>query len=166
MLCHECFKAGKNSEAVGLCHSCSAGLRRSCLCDRSASYCDVPFQDRSLAHRARQFLCSTCPGAFQQVEVMDLQAETSKECCAPVVAQVKEALRELRTTILIDFYSAAARSRQEDLDRIEQDGRRDSPDWHLAGGFLHLAQGLRQAREQEEDLRRCIARSSTRLKNG
>ena len=97
---------------------------------------------------------------------MDLQAETSKECCAPVVAQVKEALRELRTTILIDFYSAAARSRQEDLDRIEKDGRRDSPDWHLAKGLLQLTQGLQQAREQEEDLRRCIARSSTRLKNG
>jgi len=32
MLCHECFKAGKNSEAVGLCHSCSAGLRGDHAC--------------------------------------------------------------------------------------------------------------------------------------
>ena len=67
---------------------------------------------------------------------------------------------------MLDFYSAAARSFQEDLDRIERDGRKDSPDWHLANGLLQLTQGLRQAREEEEDLRKCFARSSTRRKNG
>lgn len=67
---------------------------------------------------------------------------------------------------MLDFYSAAARSFQEDLDRIEKDGRKDSPDWHLANGLLQLTQGLQQAREEEEDLRRCFARSSTWRKNG
>lgn len=67
---------------------------------------------------------------------------------------------------MIDFYSAAARSFEEDLDRIEKDGRKDSPDWHLAQGLLHLTQGLQQAREEEEDLRKCFARSSTRRKSG
>jgi hypothetical protein len=64
------------------------------------------------------------------------------------------------------LYSAAARSFQEDLDRIEKDGRTDSPDWHLAQGLLPLTQGLQQAREEEEDLRKCFARSSTRRKSG
>ena len=67
---------------------------------------------------------------------------------------------------MLDFYSAAARSFQEDLDRIEKDGRKDSPDWHLANGLLQLTQGLQQAREEEEDLRKCFARSSTRRKIG
>ena len=67
---------------------------------------------------------------------------------------------------MIVFYSAAARSFQEDLDRIERDGRKDSPDWHLANGLLQLTQGLRQAREEEEDLRKCFARSSIQRKNG
>lgn len=67
-------------------------------------------------------------------------------------------------TNMIDFYSAAARSFQEDLDRIEKDGRKDSSDWHLARGLLQLTQGLQQAREEEEDLRKCFARSSARPK--
>lgn len=67
---------------------------------------------------------------------------------------------------MLDFYSAAARSFHEDLDRIEKDGRKDSPDWHLANGLLQLTQGLQQAREEAEDLRKCFARSSTRRKNG
>jgi len=67
---------------------------------------------------------------------------------------------------MTDFYSAAARSFQEDLDRIEKDGRKDSSDWHLAKGLLQLTQGLQQDREEEEDLRKCFARSSTRRKCG
>jgi hypothetical protein len=61
---------------------------------------------------------------------------------------------------MIDFYSAASRSFQEDLDRIEKDGRKDSPDWHLANGLLQLTKGLQQARE-EEDLRKSFARTWT-----
>ncbi len=60
---------------------------------------------------------------------------------------------------MIDFYWAAMRSFQENLDRIEKQGRKDSPDWHLANGLLRLAQGLQQARGEEEELRRSFARS-------
>lgn len=67
---------------------------------------------------------------------------------------------------LIDFYSAASQSFEKDLDRIEKEGRRDSSEWHLAEGLLHLTQGLQQACEEEEDLRKCFARSSTRRKSG
>jgi hypothetical protein len=62
---------------------------------------------------------------------------------------------------MIDFYSAASRSFQEDLDRIEKDGRKDSPDWHLANELLQLTKGLQQAREEEEDLRKSFARTWT-----
>ncbi len=60
---------------------------------------------------------------------------------------------------MTNFFSAAVRSFQENLDRIETQGRKDSPDWHLANGLLLLAQGLQQAREEEEELRRSFARS-------
>ncbi len=60
---------------------------------------------------------------------------------------------------MTNFFSAAVRSFRENLDRIEIEGRRDSPDWHLANGLLQLAQGLEQAREEEEELRRSFARS-------
>lgn len=88
MLCYECSKDGRNREAVGLCHSCFAGL-----CSDHACVAALPVTTTYpvcktvvLPQRARQFLCSTCLGAYQQVRVMDLQAETSKECCAPAVA--------------------------------------------------------------------------------
>jgi hypothetical protein len=88
MLCYECFKAGKNREAVGLCHGCSAGL-----CSDHACVTALPVTTTYpicktvvLPRTARQFLCSPCLGAFQQVQVMDLEAETSKGCCPPVVA--------------------------------------------------------------------------------
>jgi hypothetical protein len=58
---------------------------------------------------------------------------------------------------MIDFYSVSARSFEEDLDRIEKDGRKDLPDWHLAKGLLQKTKGLQQAREEEEDLRKCFA---------
>ena len=60
---------------------------------------------------------------------------------------------------MTNFFSAAVRSFQENLERIETEGRKDSPDWHLASGLLQLAQGLQQAREEEEELRRSVARS-------
>lgn len=59
---------------------------------------------------------------------------------------------------MIDFYSAAAQSLQQDLDRIEKDGRKDSPDWRLAKGLLQLTPGLQQARDAERDLRKSFAR--------
>jgi hypothetical protein len=60
---------------------------------------------------------------------------------------------------MIDFYSAAAQSFQEELDRIEKDGRKDSTDWYLAKGLLQLTQGLQRARDEEQDLRKSFARS-------
>ncbi len=65
---------------------------------------------------------------------------------------------------MVDFYSAAARSFQQNLDRIETGGGKDSPDWWLVRGLLQLTQGLQEAREEEEDLRKCFARSSRRPK--
>ena len=65
---------------------------------------------------------------------------------------------------MVDFYSAAARSFQENLNRIEEDGRKDSPDWHLARGLLQLTHGLQNARMEENELRKCFARSSARPK--
>ena len=88
MLCYECSKAGRHEEAVGLCHSCSAGL-----CSDHACVTALPVTTTYpvcktvvLPQRARQMLCATCLGALQQVRIMDLQAETSKECCTPVIA--------------------------------------------------------------------------------
>jgi hypothetical protein len=45
------------------------------------------------------------------------------------------------------------------LDRIEKDGRKDSPDWCLANGLLSLAQGLQQDRNDEVDRQRLFART-------
>ena len=86
MLCYECSEGGKSREAVGLCHNCSAGL-----CSDHARVTAVPITTTYplcrtvvLPRKARQFLCATCLGALQQVRIMDLQAETSKECCTVV----------------------------------------------------------------------------------
>lgn len=88
MLCYECSKAGEHREAVGLCHSCSAGL-----CSDHACVTALPVTTMYpvcktvvLSQRARRFLCATCLGALQQVRIMDLQGETSKECRTSVVA--------------------------------------------------------------------------------
>jgi hypothetical protein len=55
--------------------------------------------------------------------------------------------------------SMATDSFQMHLDSIEQQGRNDSPDWHLANGLLRLAQGLRHDHDAEEDRRKGFARS-------
>jgi hypothetical protein len=88
MLCYECSKAGKNREAVGLCHSCSAGVCSDhvCVTTRPITTTHPLCRTVVLPQKARQFLCATCLGALQQVRGMDLQAETSKECCTRVVA--------------------------------------------------------------------------------
>lgn len=62
-------------------------------------------------------------------------------------------------TSMIDYYSVAAHSFQERLDRIEKDGQKDSPDWHLANGLLRLAQGLQQDYEERQELNKGFARS-------
>ena len=59
----------------------------------------------------------------------------------------------------MDFYAEAIHSFQENLDWIECQGRKNSPDWHLANGLLRLAQGLRQDYEAQEDCRKSFART-------
>ena len=60
---------------------------------------------------------------------------------------------------MTDFYEAATQSFQESLSRIEKEGRKDAPEWHLANGLRRLAQGLKADREAEEDLRKGFSRS-------
>ena len=60
---------------------------------------------------------------------------------------------------MMDFYAEAIHSFQENLDGIECQGRKNSPDWHLANGLLRLAQGLRQDYEAQEECRKSFARS-------
>lgn len=67
---------------------------------------------------------------------------------------------------MLDFYAEAARSFQDGLDRIEKNGRKDSPDWYLVNGLLRLAQGLQHNHEAEEDQRRSFARTSPAAKPG
>jgi hypothetical protein len=61
---------------------------------------------------------------------------------------------------MVDFYAVAADSFQSHLDWIEKQGRKDSPDWQLANGLLRLAQGLQRDHADEEDRRKCFARSA------
>jgi hypothetical protein len=60
---------------------------------------------------------------------------------------------------MIDFFAVATQSFQQNLSLIENEGRKDSPEWHLANGLLRLAQGLKADREAEEDLRKGLGRS-------
>ena len=53
-----------------------------------------------------------------------------------------------------DFYTEAADSFEQNLHWIEEQGRKDSADWHLVNGLLRLAQGLQHDYEAEEDRRR------------
>ena len=59
----------------------------------------------------------------------------------------------------LDYFGQAANSFQIHLDWIEQQGRKDAPDWHLANGLLRLAQGLQQEHEAKEGRLKSFARS-------
>jgi hypothetical protein len=59
----------------------------------------------------------------------------------------------------MNFYAAAVHSFQESLNWMERQGRKDSPDWHLANGLLRLAQGLKQDHDAQEDRMKSFARS-------
>jgi len=68
MLCYECCQAGKGSEAVGLCHHCSAAL-----CSNHARIVSDPVTASYpvattivLPVRARVILCDTCFSALYQ----------------------------------------------------------------------------------------------------
>ena len=88
MLCYECSRTGKSREAVGLCHNCSAGLcgDHACIADLPLTKMYPLFKPVVLPQRARQFLCSTCIAALQQVGERELRPETSKECCTTICA--------------------------------------------------------------------------------
>ncbi len=60
---------------------------------------------------------------------------------------------------MIDYYEAAAQLFQEDLNRIEREGRKDVPEWQLVNGLLLLAQGFKEDRDAEAELRKGFARS-------
>jgi hypothetical protein len=61
---------------------------------------------------------------------------------------------------MIDYYEAAAQLFQEDLNRIEREGRKDVPEWQLVNGLLLLAQGLKKEdRDAKAELRKGFARS-------
>lgn len=88
MLCYECWQVGKNREAVGLCHHCSAGLciEHACVVNDPVTTTHAVFQTVVLPRKARELLCATCCGALHQAGVGDLAVETSKECRTPVTA--------------------------------------------------------------------------------
>jgi hypothetical protein len=59
----------------------------------------------------------------------------------------------------MNFYAVAIQSFQENLNWIEKQGRKDSPDWHLANGLLRLTQALKQYHDDQEELSKSFARS-------
>ena len=68
MICFECQHAGKQRDAVALCHHCSAAL-----CPEHAVILNDPVTircpmcpDLVLPFRARVFLCATCREALRQ----------------------------------------------------------------------------------------------------
>jgi len=68
MRCYECFQSGRNSEAVGICHHCSAAL-----CSNHARVATDPVSISYpvamtivLPLRARLILCDTCFAALYQ----------------------------------------------------------------------------------------------------
>ena len=70
---------------------------------------------------------------------------------------------EHRQVPTVNFYAVATDSFQTHLDWLEQQGRKDTPDWHLSNGLLRLAQGLRQDHEAAEERRKSFARTSPDL---
>jgi hypothetical protein len=68
MQCYECAVLGKETQAVGLCHNCSAGLCREHASVRrrpvTALYPIVKIIE--LPHQAREMLCSLCKTALEQ----------------------------------------------------------------------------------------------------
>ncbi len=81
MLCYECSQAGRNREAVGLCHHCSAAL-----CADHASMVADPvtttyplLKTVVLPKKARLFLCDTCLQALRQTHAAGVTLETSEE---------------------------------------------------------------------------------------
>jgi hypothetical protein len=87
MLCYECLKAGRNREAVSLCHHCSAALcaDHACIVADPVTTTYPIFRTVVLPKMARLFLCGTCFQALGQTHTEALTSETSKACCVSSV---------------------------------------------------------------------------------
>ena len=68
MLCYECCQAGKSSEAVGICHHCSAALcwNHTCTVDDPVTASYPVAKTVALPKHARLVLCETCMAALEQ----------------------------------------------------------------------------------------------------
>lgn len=68
MICYECAKSGKRSEAVGLCHHCSAALcsDHAIAIDDAVTALDAVCKAVVLPKHARLILCATCQLALAQ----------------------------------------------------------------------------------------------------
>ena len=83
MLCYECSKAGKNREAVGLCHHCSAALctdHVSIITDPVTTAYPV-FKKLVLPKKARLLLSGTCLDALGQVGTETMAPWMLEESC-------------------------------------------------------------------------------------
>jgi len=83
MHCYECSKAGTNSEAVGLCHHCSAALCVDHACIVADPVTTTYPLNRTvvLPKSARMLLCGTCLQALRQIHTETITPETSEKCC-------------------------------------------------------------------------------------
>jgi len=68
MKCYDCHTAGQETEAIGVCHHCSAGL-----CEDHGTVVVDPIlvqepvmKTVALPKKARELLCRTCLGALRQ----------------------------------------------------------------------------------------------------
>jgi hypothetical protein len=97
--------------------------------------------------------------SIQNNDVTDL---TPAPRISPVMRNApspEKAQAERREAHMVDFYAIATDSFQARLDWIENQGQKNSPDWHLTNGLLRLAQGLQQDHEAQEERLKSFARS-------
>jgi hypothetical protein len=89
MLCYECSKAGRNREAVGLCHHCSVGLCAddACIVADPVTKTYPFFGTVVRPKKARLVLCGTCLQALGQTRTETMTTETSEEYCVSSIAE-------------------------------------------------------------------------------
>lgn len=97
--------------------------------------------------------------SFQNNNLTDLTTVPRILPVMPNTPSLEKVQAEHREAPMVDFYAVATDSFQAHLDWIEKQGRKDSPDWHLANGLLRLVQGLQQDHSVEEERRKSFARS-------
>ena len=68
MICYECSLAGNRSDAVALCHFCSAGLcvEHANLVAEEIQAHEVVVKTVALPRKARRMFCSVCREAMEQ----------------------------------------------------------------------------------------------------